>query len=109
MHEYAMFLRDTPRFEKALQRVISEWVHSCEHYLTNKAMNRIAWLGQASVCIATGVPSVFCSGFNLLTDDEKEKANQTALVFLNKWLALKGISEVDMSEALSAGRQVEIY
>ena len=46
---YRDFLADIPRFEAALNRVITEWVHSCEHYLTNQKMNRIAWLGQASM------------------------------------------------------------
>ena len=32
------------------QTVIVEWVNSCEHYLSNFAMNRIAWVGQAAMC-----------------------------------------------------------
>lgn len=106
---YADFLRDDNLFRETLERVISEWKHSCEHYLTNKSMNRIAWLGQASMCYATGVPSIFCSGFNFLTDEEKERANNTALEYLNRWLLANGRSEVAMNDALSAGRQVELY
>lgn len=107
--EYAEFLRDDARFRSALDRVVSEWKNSCEHYLTNKAMNRIAWLGQASMCIATGVPSVFCSGFNLLTEAEQLRANATALEYLNKWMIDRQFPALDMDEAVSAGRQVEIY
>lgn len=106
---YADFFRDDNLFRETLERVISEWKHSCEHYLTNKSMNRIAWLGQASMCYATGVPSIFCSGFNFLTDEEKERANNTALEYLNRWLLANGRSEVSMNDALSAGRQVELY
>lgn len=84
---YCVFLRDTPRFEVALARVLNEWPISCEHWLSNDGMNRIAWLGQASMCIATGVPSCFRGGFQLLTDDEREIANRTAEKWLNKWLA----------------------
>ena len=106
---FALFLKDGDLFAQTLDKVIVEWKNSCEHYLTNKAMNRIAWLGQASVCYATGVPSKYSSGWGLLTTDEQEKANEIALVALNKWLVKNGREEIDMAEALSDGRQVEIY
>lgn len=106
---YAEFLRDEQRFRSALESVISEWKHSCEHYLTNRAMNRIAWLGQASMCYATGVPSVFCSGFNRLTDEEQNFANGIAHEYLNKWMQLNGRNEIDIEEALSINRQTELY
>lgn len=106
---YCDFLKDSERFAKTLEHVITEWVHSCEHYLTNKAMNRIAWLGQAAMCYATGVPSVFCSGFNLLTQQEQDAANDVALTYLNKWLSNNNRQSVEMDEALSTGRQIAIY
>ena len=106
---YADFLRDDECFKDAMRGVIANWQNSCEHYLTNKAMNRIAWMGQAAMCYSTGVPSIFCSGFNLLTDEEQQHANELALEFVNKWLFLNGMPIVTMEEAISAGRQVEIY
>lgn len=106
---YADFLVDLPRFEKALIGVTSEWKHSCEHYLTNTAMNRIAWLGQASVCYESGIPSKFCSGFNRLTEEQQNLANELALKYLNSWLQKYDMEQVDMQDALSVGRQVEIY
>lgn len=106
---YADFLSDTARFSDALSHVITEWVHSCEHYLTNSAMNRIAWLGQAAMCYATGVPSRYCSGFNLLSEEQQNEANNTALIALNTWLSANGMDAVDIDQAMSAGRQVEIY
>lgn len=106
---YAEFLSDDDRFTAALESVISEWKHSCEHYLTNTAMNRIAWLGQAAMCYATGVPSKFCSGFNLLTEEQRGRANDIALLALNKWLEGNDMAPVEMDSALSVGRQIEIY
>lgn len=106
---YSSFLSDLEKFEDALIAIITEWKFSCEHYLTNSSMNRIAWLGQAAMCYATGVPSKFCAGFNLLSPEEQDKANVLALKYLNKWLFLKGRPEVEMNEALSIGRQVELY
>lgn len=107
--EFAAFLADSKRFKEALLRLPNEWKHSCDHYLTNKAMNRIAWIGQAAVCLATGIPSVFCGGFNLLTDDQREEADDIAFQFLNDWLRSTGRAEVTIDEAYSTGRQVEIY
>jgi hypothetical protein len=105
---YRVFLSDIPRFSAALDGVLSEWKNSCEHYLTNSAMNRVAWLGQAAMCYATGIPSAFRSGFFLLTDEQQDAANHAALAALNKWLAANGREPVTMDEAYS-GRQAEIY
>ena len=106
---YADFLSNDERFKDALGHVINEWKHSCEHYLTNTSMNRIAWLGQAAMCYATGVPSKYCGGFNLLSEEEKNHANGVALIYLNKWLLNNQRNEVTLEEALSLGRQVDIY
>lgn len=106
---YANFLSDLKLFEKTANKVIKEWKHSTEHYLTNKAMNRVAWMGQAAMCYATGVPSIFCSGFNRLTDKQKEMANKVALKVINKWMKKNNRNQLTMQEALSEGRQVEIY
>jgi len=106
---YRAFLADIPLFEKNMEKVITEWKHSCEHYLTNTAMNRIAWLGQAAVCYAQGIPSAFRSGFFLLTEEQQKAANEAALVYLNKWLTANGREPVTMEVAYSAGRQSEIY
>ncbi|CAK0760409.1 ParB domain-containing protein [Gammaproteobacteria bacterium] len=76
--EYAKFLSDDNQFRGTLDHVINEWKYSCEHYLTNIAMNRIAWLGQASLCYAKKIPAIFRGGFNLLSEKQKEKANMTA-------------------------------
>ena len=83
---YAEFLRDTLKFEGALQRVLQEWPISCEHFLSNEGMNRIAWLGQASMFLATGVPERYRAGFMLLAVTEKRLANSTAERFLNQWI-----------------------
>lgn len=105
---YREFLSDIPRFESALERLIAEWKISCEHYLTNEKMNRIAWLGQASMCLETGVPSRFCGGYNLLDDDQKEAADRKALEYLNKWLTSNGRKELSWEEAQSK-TQANIY
>lgn len=106
---YRDFLSDVNRFRRAATSVITEWEMSCEHYLTNAAMNRIAWIGQAAMCYETGIPSKFCSGFNLLTEEQKQAANDVALDVLNDWLQQHGMDPVDMNEALNYPNQVELY
>lgn len=108
-NEYAVFLRDIPRFEKALERVISEWTKSCEHYLTNETMNRIAWLGQASLCIETRIPACFRGGFNILTKDEKQVANMAALKWLNIWLESRGEEALGALSEAKSKLKVELY
>ncbi len=105
---YRAFLHDTVAFKAALARVLNEWPNSCEHYLTNVNMNRIAWLGQAAMCIASGVPANFRAGFNRLTKEEKRTANETALCALNKWLTQHGEPELTLSEAKSK-TQMDLY
>ena len=107
--EYRAFLADEGAFATTLERVIVEWKNSCEHYLTNTSMNRIAWLGQAAACYARGLPSAFRSGFSLLSEQEQERANQVALTYLNRWLVANGRPEVDMKAAYSGDRQADIY
>lgn len=107
--EYKELLTNEQEFRAALQTVITTWVNSCEHYLTNSAMNRIAWLGQASLCVARGIPSDFRSGWQLLTEAEQNKANEIALEYLNKWLEGRGMPVVSIEDGLANGRQSEIY
>jgi hypothetical protein len=82
---YTAFLGDLPRFESALNRVLTEWPISCEQFLSNPNINRIAWLGQASMCIATGVPSRFRAGFSALDEDGQRDANAMADKYLKAW------------------------
>lgn len=105
---YAEFLSDLPRFEKAAKKVISTWKNSCEHYLTNTAMNRIAWIGQAAACYATGLPNSFSAGFYLLSERQQAAANTCALKILNVWLKKNKRSPVTMEQA-APSRQVELY
>ena len=107
--EYVKILTDLDLFAKILDKLIIEWKHSCEHYLTNRSMNRIAWLGQAAVCYHSGVPSKYSYAWSMLTEDQQNEANDVALKALNKWMELNDRNKLDIEEALSIGRQTELY
>jgi hypothetical protein len=106
--KYREFLSDVSAFESALAAVITQWKFSCEHYLTNDRMNRIAWLGQAATCIVLGIPAAHRGGFYLLTAEQQDRANAAALAALNKWLESNGREVVDMDTA-APDREMEIY
>lgn len=107
--EYIRILSNTELFAEILEKIINEWKYSCEHYLTNRSMNRIAWLGQAAVCYETGVPSAYSGAWFELSNQEQENANNIALIYLNKWLVRNGKDEIDINTALLKGRQIELY
>jgi len=102
-------LSDQKLFGSILEKLIVEWKNSCEHYLTNKSMNRIAWLGQAAVCFHCSVPSRYSSAWFDIPEEVRDEANETALTYLNKWLSNHGSNELEMNEALNIGRQIELY
>ena len=105
---YQEFLSDLPKFEAALIGLLAEWTHSCEHYLTNSAMNRIAWLGQASLCYKYGIPSEFRGGYGLLTEAQQLAADEAALRALNRWMERNGRELVALEDA-NPNRQSDIY
>lgn len=105
---YREFLADAERFEAALRIVTSQWTHSCEHYLTNDRMNRIAWLGQASAAQAIGMPSCCRGGYHRLNEEQKSIADALALLFLNEWLVAHGREPVD-AKAAGGRTEAELY
>lgn len=107
-NEYKTFLSDLSRFELALKRLISEWKYSCEHYLTNEKMNRIAWLGQAAMCIESNIPSCFRSGYFLLDKQQRSDADELALKYLNVWLVNNDYETTNM-EGAGVNSQANIY
>lgn len=86
MQEYAFFLSDLDRFQEGIDQVFKYWPVSCENFLTDNQINRIAWLGQASACVSVGLPCCFCGGFWLLTETQQREANSLAHFNIRKWI-----------------------
>ena len=107
--EFKRILSDQNLFGQILSKVIVEWKNSCEHYLTNTSMNRIAWLGQAAVCYHSGVPSRYSGAWMDLDKKTREKADNTALTYLNKWMNINSREITNLEEGASVGRQIELY
>lgn len=107
--EFKRILSDQNLFAEILSKVIVEWKYSCEHYLTNTSMNRIAWLGQAAVCYHSKVPSKYSSCWMDLDKTIREKADNTALTYLNKWMNINSLESITFEKGASVGRQIELY
>lgn len=105
---YAAFLADDEAFRAGLEGILADWPNSCEHYLTNERMNRIAWLGQAAMCHQTGVSRQFRSGYNRLSKTQQARADATALEYLNKWLTARGEPTLDAQSAASR-TEMDLY
>jgi ParB-like chromosome segregation protein Spo0J len=108
-HKYLELMIDLDEFEDVLIDVINNWKFACEHNLTNRSLNRIAWLGQAAMSYKYKIPAIFSSGWQLLTEEQQEDANMVALGVLNLWLDSNGLDMVDLDTAILRGRQVELY
>jgi len=82
---YRSLLSNPSRFEECLQEIINTWKYSCEHNLSNKDMNRVVWLGQASLALKYQIPADYRNGYNLLSVKEQETADKLAQAYLDIW------------------------
>jgi hypothetical protein len=106
---YASFLSDLEKFENAARRVINEWVNSTEHNLTNETMNRIAWIGQAAMCIETGIPAKYRGGYHLLTPEQQINADLVALKIINEWMSKNGYFAEYTLETIKSRTEANLY
>lgn len=72
--------------DEYMERIINEWKYSCEYRLSNTSINRVAWIGQASMCLYSGIKeSETREGWWLLTEEQRDKANEIAKEKIKKW------------------------
>ena len=72
---------------QAMFYVVTNWKWSMEHNLTNNAMNKIAYIGQAACAYYAKIPStVTMEAWSLLDKDVQEKANEVAKEALDYWI-----------------------
>jgi hypothetical protein len=82
----AELMRNPAEFKEAMRRAIKEWPVSCEHNLSHEAMNRLAWLGHAGCCIATGSPEELTRlGWHRLNESQQGEANRVAAETIKEW------------------------
>ena len=80
------FTGDALAYGDAMMRVIEQWPISCEHNLTDRSMNRLAWVGHAACCLMTGAPEdVTRKAWGMLTDQQRIDADKRAQEAVDEW------------------------
>lgn len=91
------FFKDSDLVKEQMKSVLDRWNYSFEHNLTNESMNKVAYLGQASVCNYLGIPNtITMSAWSKVPKEKQQRANEIAesLIkdyFKNKQLCLNFI------------------
>lgn len=106
---YQELLSNPEEFGNVLAKVITEWPNSCEHNLTNKTLNRIAWMGQAALAYKYKIPAAFRGGYNLLTKDQQKAADDVALKYINIWMERQGYPPVESEIAAASNVKQALY
>jgi hypothetical protein len=106
--EYASFLADEKKLKKAIGRVLKEWPNSCEHYLTNERMNRLAWMCKAAVNLSTRLPACYWPVFFRLPKKAQEAAYELALDAINHWMETRAYDHLTKEEA-GINSKVDLY
>lgn len=80
------FTGDHKRYGRYMRKVIRQWKYSCENALTDKSLNKKAWLGHAACAMALGCPEdITRSAWGHLTDEQRLLANKQAARAIQMW------------------------
>lgn len=73
------FTANTDLYGHWMMMVIKEWPYSCEHNLSNKSINRQAWIGHAACALAKKCPEYIVRlAWWQLTEEQRTEANKRA-------------------------------
>lgn len=79
-------MQDAETWGVFMMRVVRRWVYSCEHNLSHTSHNRVAWLGQAAICLAIGAcHEITKAVWWLLSEGERDAANKEAELVIAYW------------------------
>lgn len=94
----AELLGDAERFERVARLALESWQHAVEHNLTNSAKNHQSFIGQVACCYAFRASmNETTAGWWLLTDEQRQRANEVADKLLRK---IKQDAEEDIDDEL---------
>jgi len=86
---------DSNKTEIFMQKVIDNWIYSCEHNLTNISMNRVAWLGQSACCLYAKIPySVTMENWRFVSKQKADKACEIAERLIKKYEETEKINQL---------------
>jgi len=80
------FTTDHKLYGSHMMRVVKEWPISCENALTDRLINRKAWVGHAAVALALNIPEdITRKAWGYLTDEQRFLANKEAERAIAAW------------------------
>ena len=80
------FTGDHELYGSWMRKVVTDWPYSCEHNLTNKTINRQAWIGHAAVALAIQCPEdIVRQAWGFLSEDQRIRANMQADMAIAEW------------------------
>jgi hypothetical protein len=83
-----LFTGNAKLYGSFMFRVVREWPFSCEHNLTEVAMNRRAWVGHAAACMAIDCPEYLTRrAWWMLTQEQRDAADYQATLAIREWIA----------------------
>lgn len=70
----------------AMLEVIDAWKYTCEHNLSDKSINRKAFIGHCAVSYKLGIPEYITRmAWHHLTEEQQNKANKRAEYAIKQW------------------------
>lgn len=73
-------------YGNAMMEVIENWKYTCEHNLSDKSINRKAFIGHCAVCYKLGIPEYITRmAWHYLTQEQQDKANKKAEHAIKQW------------------------
>ena len=80
------FMRDHILYGKAMKDVVFKWENTMENHLTNKSINRRAFLGQCAVFYRHQIPEyIVRKGWKHLTNKQQILADNIAEQTIKEW------------------------
>ena len=80
------FTGNNELYGTAMMEVIEKWKFTCEHNLTDKSINRKAFIGHCAVCYKLGIPEYITRmAWHHLTKEQQDKANKKAEFAIKQW------------------------
>lgn len=71
---------------QCMKYVIDNWKIACEYRLSNKSINRVAWLGQSACNVYAGLKeSETKKGWWLMSQEQRDKADEIAKGLIREW------------------------
>lgn len=80
------FTGDHELYGDAMYNVSNTWIISCENFLSNKSINRRAYLGHAACCFSYGWPEYLVrrAWWNL-SEKQRKLADNKAEIAIKQW------------------------